>query len=133
MTMLDSISVDCPQCGCSQEATVSRTVNVTNDPELKEQLINGHVNLFTCGKCGMKGFLPVPLLYHDMALKFCVQYYPESALDDPEFLGQFKPDGTYVFTEDRSVVANSYIAKPHIVFAMDELVRYVIFRDKVRG
>jgi hypothetical protein len=42
------------------------TVNVTLNPELKGQLLEGEPNCFTCRICGSSGWVLAPLLYHDM-------------------------------------------------------------------
>lgn len=131
MTMMDSHSITCPHCGNVQESVMWTTINVSNEPSLKKMLMEGMINTFVCKKCHEKRFIAIPLLYHDMDQKFCVQYYPTQVLDD-EFLRQFNADGSYAFKDMSPAIAGSYIAHPHIVFDMAEMVRYIMFRDKLR-
>lgn len=55
---------------------VYNSVNVTSDPELKERLLNGELNVGICKKCGTRHVISVPVLYHDMDLKFMVWVLP---------------------------------------------------------
>lgn len=65
------------------------SVNVTIDPELKEQLFNAEINRFACKRCGHEAFMPVSLLYHDMEGKFCIQFYPAEQLYEEDFYDNF--------------------------------------------
>ncbi len=80
-----------------------------------------------------KSFINLPLLYHDMTLKFCVQYYPRKALDDKAFFEQFNPDGSLATKGLPMAVPKlgAYPTRPHIVFDMNEILRCVAFRDRM--
>lgn len=121
-------NLECPDCGNKQETTVWDSVNVKLDPDLKKKLFDAQINVFSCEKCGKKTFINAPLLYHDMTQQFCVQYYPPESLDQREFFRRFKPDGSFANTG-----MPAYIVRPHIVFRMDEMLRYVIFRDRLNA
>lgn len=66
MSMPSTNRVVCPQCQHEQEFIVWQSMNVTLDPELKEQLLRGELNAFTCEKCGEKTPVHYDTLYHDM-------------------------------------------------------------------
>ena len=123
----------CPYCRNKQKIVIWQSINVTVNPELKNKLLAAEINQFTCEKCGKKTLLNVPLLYHDMEKKFCVQYYPPEMLNDYEFLQQFNLDGSFIMMGiSKSITKLSdYIIRPHIVFDMNEMVRYVAFREKI--
>lgn len=122
----------CPECGHEQETTVWESINTSISPELKESLLKAEINMFHCDTCQHKAFIAAPLLYHDMDAKFCVQYYPPEALDDANFYEQFSDRG---FLADGIGVPNikgvAYLYRPHIVFDMDEMLRYIKFRDRL--
>jgi hypothetical protein len=109
------------------------SLNITLDAELKQAFYAAEINLFVCEKCAKKTFIDAPLLYHDMVLQFCVQYHPFASINDAEFIQQFNLDGSLAmagipaaFTE-----AGDYLTRPHIVFDMNEMLRYVAFRDAI--
>jgi RNA polymerase subunit RPABC4/transcription elongation factor Spt4 len=133
MSRMTPHDLQCPHCGNKQETMVWDSINVSLDPELKTKLYAAEINLFECQKCQKKTFINAPLLYHDMEMQFCVQYYPRKALDDEGFHRQFNADGSIAVTGMPAAFAESgaYITRPHIVFDMNEMIRYVAFRDRV--
>jgi hypothetical protein len=134
MSSMMPCQLQCPHCGNEQELEIWGSVNVKLDPELKEKLLGGEINVFACEKCGKRTFYDAPLLYHDMELHFCIQYIPPEELDDPSLFQRFALDGTLPVREDdptRSLPDLQYVLRPHIVFDMGELLRYVAFRDAI--
>jgi hypothetical protein len=108
------------------------TLNITRESDLKNKLYAGEINRFECKKCQKKSVIEAPLLYHDMSQQFCVQYFPPKALDDPNFLRQFNRDGSFAMTAISMELGKSaYLTRPHIVFDMNEMLRYVAFRDRI--
>jgi predicted nucleic-acid-binding Zn-ribbon protein len=122
--------IDCPKCGAKQTETLWETINVTLNPELKEKLFQGEINRFRCKNCGNEAYISLPLLYHDMRKKYCVQYYPFDWLEDDQMLDDFSREGEPNFSLPVARTLE-YMEKIHIVFEMGELVRYIIFRDKL--
>lgn len=59
------IQVTCPQCNQPFTAQVQSIVDVGAEPELKEQLLRGRLNVARCPRCGSAGAIGTPLLYHD--------------------------------------------------------------------
>jgi hypothetical protein len=68
-----------------------------------------------------------------MTRRFLVQFHPFDSLGNREFLGRFDKHGRDITFRKvpgmmRAVGGLAYMKNPHIVFSMDELVRYVLFR-----
>lgn len=132
MSLMNIHNLQCPHCGNKQNAEVWSTVNVSVDPELKTALHEDKINIFDCDKCKKKTFINTPLLYHDMDLAFCVQYYPRHFLDDADFFKQFNPDAsTHLTGLPEGMAIAEHLAKPHIVFDMYEFFRYIAFREAI--
>lgn len=133
MSRNTSHNLRCPHCGHKQETKVWDSLNVTLDPDLKKKLYSAEINLFDCVECKKKSFINAPLLYHDMKQQFCVQYYPQESLDDAQFFRQFNTDGSISIPgiPDAFAKSGEYLTRPHIVFDMNEMIRYVVFRDHV--
>jgi hypothetical protein len=126
----------CPKCGQTKEVMVWSSLNADVSPEARASLLEGTINLFECEACEESFVIDAPLLYHDMSRRFLVQYYPFGALEDPEFVARFDQCGRE--TANREVARKGpvsavagYLGHSHIVFSMDELVRYVLFRERV--
>jgi hypothetical protein len=137
MSSTDKIKASCPRCSQEQEVIIWKSLNVQLSPESKQDLFDNHINILICNNCGFKSPLNVTLLYHDMEKMFCAFYIPFTSLDKYDLFWEVNERGELndflgvddgVDTEEES---EDYLRRPHLVFDMDELIRYVRFRDKV--
>jgi len=129
MSLQDTVSVNCPECGSPQDVKVLQSINVDLDPDLKKELFAGKVNLCTCSRCGYKALLSAPLMYHDMTRKFVVQYYPPEVLNDDAFIGDYLKRKD-VF--DKTLPEGSeYVGNPHIIFDMNDMCNCILFNEKI--
>ena len=101
------------------------------DPELRERLFDGEINLFQCDECGFEAYLPKSLLYHEMKRKFFVHYHPPAFLKSKEFYGQYDIRGKIPVDTVPEFVRKMgrYMREPHIVFDINEMINYIIFRE----
>ncbi len=124
-----------PYCGNAQKTAAWGSFNVTLDPELKKKLLQARINVFVCRNCRKTAFINAPILYHDMTQQSCVQNYPREKLDDASFFHQFKADGTItvagISPPPRVAAMTEYLARPHIVFDINEMISYVRFREGI--
>ncbi|MBM3322686.1 hypothetical protein FJY69_04335 [candidate division WOR-3 bacterium] len=136
MSVKDSCEVRCPSCSHEEQVEVWRSMNTGQDPDAKELLLAHQVNVFRCPSCGYESLIDIDFLYHDPEQGFCVQFYPFDQLADDNFLASFDLEGRpAVDLPGHFQVPDSmaYLTRPHIVFDMAELVRYVAFRDRLHG
>lgn len=134
MSVKEQVEATCPACGEASQVTVWRSMNVAADPDAKELLLAGTVNVFACPKCRYESLLDVDFLYNDPERRFSVQYYPYERLSDDGFLANFSTDGDPRIELPGGMAlpdSAGYLLRPHIVFEMGELVRYVAFRDRL--
>jgi hypothetical protein len=127
------MELECPKCGARQNVSLYDSINVSIDPSLKEKLFKGEINVFQCEKCDQKIFVATPLLYYDMEKHLMIQFYPFQAIDDKEFLHQFSKEGEYsneMFKTLPKELRETF-KRIHFVFDMEELIRFVVFRDKL--
>ena len=130
MTLADTQQLDCPACGRSREVTIWQTVNVTLDPSLRDLLGERRINAFHCEECGFSAYLGVPLLYHDMQRRFCVQFYPAEAIADDDFIAMFEP-ALPPHMRSFAGLPMEYVTQPHLVFDMDDLLHCVEFFERL--
>lgn len=69
MTLPLTETIDCPLCGAAIPFSSYQSVNVTNDPELKDRLLQRQLNRYRCRNCGREGEVIHDCLYHDMKSK----------------------------------------------------------------
>lgn len=116
--------------------TVWQSLNAQVSPDAKDELFAGNINVFRCASCGLEASLAASFMYHDMELGFVAQYFPFDLVEqnDDSIFRSYNPDGTMKLDLPFNPVLqekSAYLLKPHIVFSMDELIRYVIYRDKL--
>lgn len=63
------IKTSCRRCGATSEAVVYDIINAQENPELREQLLDGKLFIWSCPSCGAENLVKYPLLYHDPSLK----------------------------------------------------------------
>jgi hypothetical protein len=139
MSMKHEEEIACPRCGRTLKVTLWGSIDADPDPEARAALLEAQINRFDCPGCDFDALVPVPLLYHDRRRQFVVQFFPFGWLDQGEFVERFTADG-----RDREVIEafekamaakkippGAEPAEPHVVFDMAELVRYVLFRERV--
>ncbi len=127
MTIHRYTDIDCPDCGAKDEALLRDTINAQVSPEAKAALLNGETNLFVCRKCRKAFIMDRPLLYHDMEIGYMAWYFPFSLVQSGKILDWIDPGGQARGIGD--CPGCDYASSIHYVFNMDELVRYIKFRD----
>ena len=70
-------AVVCPMCGELSKAIAYTSVNVTVNPELREQVLDGSLFAWKCPSCGYSARLTYPVLYNDMKNRFMVYLIPK--------------------------------------------------------
>lgn len=119
--------------------TLWQTLNAQIDPQAVEELLNGQLNVFQCEKCDMKAGIEIPFAFHDMQLQMYVQFLPwEIVAEGADWLDNFDERGEYNLppsqnsNEAMSFLQQQlpeYMCRQHVVFSMQELIQYVLFRQ----
>ena len=83
----------CPQCNAVTEGKLYTSINATNNPHLRNEVLEEKIFDWTCHACGHKARLTYPLLYNDMKRRFMVYLIPDIdrfQLADNELEEEFK-------------------------------------------
>ncbi len=129
MTNSEEIEIKCPRCGAQQKATVWRKLDIGADPGIRDALFGWEINTFDCNACDLRAQMPVSLLYTDPVKQFAVQFYPMDDLGYDEFYQGFRRDGEPVEPDNKTESMQQTSPRPHIVFDMAEMMRYIVFRE----
>ncbi len=78
------IAITCPNCRTNFQTPVFQLVDVGQQPELKQALLSGRLNVAVCPKCGAGGLLATPLVYHDPAKRLFFSLFPQEVQAKPE-------------------------------------------------
>ena len=77
MSNVISKEVTCPKCNEKHSAHLFISINATNDPQFRDDLLSGKLLSFKCENCGHEGQYTYPLLYNDMKKRFMIYLIPE--------------------------------------------------------
>ena len=81
MSIISSTTVSCSSCAANGELKVYRSINVSEDPSLKEKVLDGSLFVWSCPSCGRMNLTKYETLYHDPEKKLMVWLIPEGELD----------------------------------------------------
>jgi hypothetical protein len=115
------------------------SIDADPDADARLALFEARINRFDCPACDFDALVPVPLLYHDRRRQYVAQFFPFGLLEEQEFVARFTADGrdrkvAEAFEQAlaaRKIPPGAEPMQPHVVFDMAELVRYVLFRERV--
>lgn len=78
------VTLTCPNCRTPFQTPVYQLVDVGQQPELKQALIAGRLNVAVCPNCGAGGLLATPLVYHDPEKQLFWVLMPQEVQAKPE-------------------------------------------------
>lgn len=73
----------CPRCGSDIEARIHSSVNVTVDPDLRDEVMSDRLNTAECSNCGTPIRIVTRVLYHDMTRRIAVWFAPDAEDAEP--------------------------------------------------
>jgi hypothetical protein len=68
--------VGCPRCRTPMTAEIQQLFDLNVDPQAKQKLLGGVVNMIHCPACGFQGVYPTPIVYHDPEKEMLLTYFP---------------------------------------------------------
>lgn len=128
---MEQRQVICGTCHVTVSLFAWHVLDVAQYPDLKRQVLADGINAIPCPTCGRTCRCEIPVRYEDRTLGFSVQYIPAANRRDPAFLRLCDGTGALRTTAIGASDALGMNRVPHVVFAMDELIRYVVFRDRI--
>ncbi len=69
--------IACPKCSECTEAKLYMSINATNEPTLRADVLDERLFKFRCTACGHEARLTYPVLYNDMKNRFMIYLIPE--------------------------------------------------------
>lgn len=114
MSLPKSDQLTCVKCGTAFPITYWASVNVTLNPELRDEVLNGKIRTQECPSCGQSFFLNLDLLYHDMQNKFMISFHaprPGRQIEYPDQLNAVtEPEGTLSEEEQHRLMMDMLLA-----------------------
>ena len=84
MSISRTVNITCPSCGTQQDVRLYESINVKEEPELKDALMHNQLNRVHCSDCELDFRVDLPILYNDPADKILIHWVPETEGTDRE-------------------------------------------------
>jgi len=128
MSIKGLADVRCPG-GCENEpAEVWSFVRGDEDPELRETLLAGELNLLLCERCGRPFYAETVVVYLDEAARLLAFIFPESyRADEARWRGKMGED----FARLRAALPKAALEEPRIIFGFEEIRRILADDDEM--
>ncbi len=119
--------VQCPNCKQPVAAEIEQLFDVGTDPQAKQRLLSGQVNVVRCPNCGFQGNLPTPIIYHDPAKELLLTYFPPE-LNVPlmEQERRNAPLINRIVNSLKQEERKGYLFKPQQMFTLQTLMEKVL-------
>ena len=119
--------ITCPNCSTPYKAEVHQIIDVGRQPELKQMILSGQLNIAVCPNCGAGGQLSSIILYHDPDHELLMLYVP------PELQMDQMQQEQYIGRLTREVLDNTpmeqrraYMLQPTMILTMQSFVEKVL-------
>jgi hypothetical protein len=127
MSRGDTVDVTC-KCGCAFREWIWRSANVTLEPELRQMILDGNMNVVKCPSCGARFHVEVPFFYNDMDRRLWIWVYParysaDAAAIAAEVEAMWQNIRATMPAALRDGLETNY--KTMVLFGMDGLVRHL--------
>ena len=129
---MPKIQTSCPNCRQPLVAEIQQVIDVKENPQLKELLLAGGLNVVRCQVCGFQGPLPVPLVYHDREKELLLTFTPPDAgktMEEKE--SALAPLLKQVTDSLKPEERKGYLFQPQAMLTMNNLVKNVLKADGI--
>ena len=84
MSIITEALAPCSKCGQQHKVTVYRSINTSENPELRDKVKDGSLFLWECPHCGQVNLAKYETLYHDPAAKLMVWLIPSGEISETQ-------------------------------------------------
>ena len=84
MSITNEALAPCSKCGQQTKVTVYRSINISENPELKDKVKDGSLFLWECPHCGQVNLAKYETLYHDPVAKLMVWLIPAGEISETQ-------------------------------------------------
>lgn len=130
MSTLITNETACPFCQHPNEAEVWSSINTREDPELKDLLLGGELNMMECQACREYFYAEHFLLYHDQDMELIAFVYPNSHAKEKQRWEE-KTREDFARAQENSGSSSMNYA-PVTLFGLDELVALVEDEEEIQ-
>ncbi|MFQ5434224.1 MAG: CpXC domain-containing protein, partial [Anaerolineae bacterium] len=119
--------ITCPNCKTPFTAEVHQVIDAEQNPELKQKLLSGQLNLAICPSCGAGGQMGTGLLFHDPAHELFMVYVPQelqiNQMEREKLVGQLVQQAMNNIPQEKR---RAYMLQPQTVLSMQTFMEKVL-------
>src|SRR5215217_238582 len=126
------IQLNCPNCRTPMRAQVFTLVDIGMQPELKNYLLAGQLNMAICPNCGTPAMIAAPLIYHDPNKQLFLIHFPQQLNARPEDQERFIGDATsLIMRELPQEASKGYLLAPRRFLTLNALLDAILEADGI--
>jgi hypothetical protein len=127
MSEKSNYSINCPRCKHVIDVELYDSLNVANEPQLKDMLMRNQVNTVACPSCQLGFRVDKPVLYSDPALRILVYWIPTREDEYEAGEEQFR---TWLCEMGNVLPQGIRAPDVHLVFSRVELVERIFLLEQ---
>lgn len=126
------IQTQCPRCKAPVAAEIEQLFDLNVNPQSKQRLLSGQVNVIHCPACGYEGMLGTPIVYHDPDKELLLTFVPsELGLPANEQEKLIGPLINQVMNKLPPEKRKAYLLRPQTMFTFQTLIERVLEADGI--
>ncbi len=122
----------CPQCQTRHNVSIVSVIDVGQQPDLKNALLQGRINVGKCPQCQLVYAVNAPVLYHDPAHELALALVPTtlqlSHVDEQKIIGDLTNRLMNALPPEQR---KGYLFNPKTFFNFDNLVKAILAADGI--
>ena len=84
MSIINEALAPCSKCGQQHKIVIYKSINISDNPELKDKVKDGSLFLWECPHCGQVNLAKYETLYHDPQKKLMVWLIPSGEISEAQ-------------------------------------------------
>ena len=129
---MPKIQTRCPNCQQPLVAEIQQVIDGGRNPQHKELILSGGLNIAQCQVCGFQGQLPVPTVYHDAEKEILYTFSPpdvSKTMEEKE--GALAPLLKKIIDNLEPKERKGYLFQPKAMLTMNNLIKNILLEDGI--
>ncbi len=129
---MSKIQTQCPRCKSPVIADVEQVFDLNVNPQAKQRLLSGQVNVIHCQTCGYEGMLGTPMVYHDPQKELLLTFVPsEMGLPVNEQERLLGPLINQVVNQLPLEKRKAYLLRPQTMLTFQTMIERILEADGI--
>lgn len=126
------VQTSCPRCKTLVATEVEQVFDLNQDPQAKQRLLSGQVNVLHCPNCGYEGMVGTPVIYHDPDKELLLTFFPsEMGLPLNEQERMIGPLINQVVNRLPLEKRKAYILRPQSMLTFQTMIERILEGDGI--